>query len=333
MSESPFVQLLRSEKALFLVANHPLAFALLTYIALHARRYNDHPDGLIIGDALIGFTSMPGLSRQNFRTALERLTNDNLIKIVSNGRNWWGREKSTIKVTINSHLVNLCDTSIYDINSEEGNHGANHPVTIDQPSTNHKQERTRTKELKEQQQTLVPLPVESVGSSVVCSFSCLDGLGLSVEDLQKLAAFDEVDVIRGVKVLKEYKKPIDSVMGYLLRAIKGKWQPKSNPTIALSDKARSNRDKLMDFAAGSEKSLKIKDITIVDYMDHAMYGTEKLPYENENFKELLKQARIKYNMWQSPPRFVVEDYSNKDTMANAGDLAANLLHNSEHFKK
>ena len=333
MSESPFVQLLRSEKALFLVANHPLAFALLTYIALHARRYNDHPDGLIIGDALIGFTSMPGLSRQNFRTALERLTNDNLIKIVSNGRNWWGREKSTIKVTINSHLVNLCDTSIYDINSEEGNHGANHPVTIDQPSTNHKQERTRTKELKEQQQTLVPFPVESVGLSVVGSFSCLVGLGLSNDELQKLAGFDEVDVIRGVQVLKEYKKPIESKIGYLLQAIKGKWQPKCNPEIPLSERAKSNREKLFKYASDAELELKKRDFVIKDCIDHAIFGTDKLPYEAENFKELVKTSRIKFNLWREPLRPLVDINFNGSSNNNAASMAMNLLQNSEHFKK
>jgi len=333
MSESPFVQLLRSEKAIFLLSHHPLAFALLTYIAMHARRYNDHPDGLIIGDALVGFTSMPGLSRQNFRTALEKLTNDNLIKIVSNGRNWWGREKSTIKVTINSHLVNLCDTSIYDINSEDGNHQSNHPVTIDQPSTNHKQERTRTKELKEQQQTPTPLPVESVGSLVVCSFSCLDGLGLSKDDLEKLAGFDEVDVIRGVKVLKEYKKPIDSVMGYLLKAIKGKWQPKSNPEFQLSDRAKSNREKLLKYARDAEEALNRKDLVIMDCIDHAMFGTEKLPYEHEDFKELVKSARMKFNLWHSAPKPIVEDNCQNNSMSHVSTHAMNLLANSEHFKK
>ena len=300
MNEPNYVQLLRTEKSLFLLTEYPLAFALLSYIAIHARRYNGHPDGLIIGDALVGFSSLPGLSRQNYRTALERLVNENLIKIVSNGRNWWGREKSTIKVTINSHLVNLCDTAVYNINSDDGNHQSNHQVTIDQPSSNHKQERTtKNNNVKEQQQTptpLAPLPVSVV--SVVGSFSCLEGFVLSNEDIQKLCSFPEVDVARAVQVRKEYKKHVDSEMGFLLRAIERKYQPKSNPQIEISDLAKSNRDKLMHFKKQEAEKLKLKDIEIRDCVDHAMFGPVKIPYEMEwpAFKDLVMNNMQRFNI-------------------------------------
>jgi len=150
MSESIFVKLLRSDETAFLLSRHPNSFIILTYIALHARRYNGHPDGLIIGDALIGYESIDGLSRQNFRTAIKRLAEMRIIEIVSNGKRFFEsdktslkREKSTIKVTINCHLVNLCDRSIFDINSDEGNQRTNQQLTNDQPTGNHKQERIK----------------------------------------------------------------------------------------------------------------------------------------------------------------------------------------------
>lgn len=150
MSESNFVKLLRSEEAKFLLSYHPNAFVILTYIAMHARRYNGQPDGLIIGDALIGHESIHGLSRQNFRTAIEKLAEMGIIQIVSNGKRFFEsdktslkREKSTIKVTIKCHLVNICDSAIFDINSDGGNQHSNQQLTNSQPTGNHKQERIK----------------------------------------------------------------------------------------------------------------------------------------------------------------------------------------------
>lgn len=157
MTEYNFVQLIRNDKTKFLLTEYPLAFALISFIALHARRYNGHPDGLIVGDALVGCSSICGMSRQNYRTALDKLVEDNLVKIVSNGRNWWGREKSTIKVTIKSHLVNICDSDIYDINLAKGNHDANQELTISQPSPNHKLIKNNKEPKKEKEiQPLTP---------------------------------------------------------------------------------------------------------------------------------------------------------------------------------
>lgn len=143
MSESNYVKLLREDQTKFLLSYHPNAFVILSYIALHARRYNGHPDGLIIGDSLISHESVHGLSRQNFRTAIDKLEEMGIIKIVSNGKKFFEREKSTIKITIKSHLVNLCKSTIYDINSDEGNQQNNQQLTNSQPTANHKQERIR----------------------------------------------------------------------------------------------------------------------------------------------------------------------------------------------
>lgn len=131
----------------WLAQRYPQAFILLYFIARRARRYNGHPDGLIIGDALISSTDfVPNMSRQNFRTSIEKLVELKYIKIVSNGKSFFEREKSTIKVTITGMLVSICDTRIWDINPDSCNQQSNQRVTNGQPTGNHKQERQEVKE-------------------------------------------------------------------------------------------------------------------------------------------------------------------------------------------
>lgn len=139
-----FIKLYPSEELSWLIRRHGNSFILLTLIAERARRYNGHPDGLIIGDALIGSTDLePGLSRQNFRTALDKLVEFGYVEIIANGKKFLKREKSTIKVTIKGMLVNLCKSTIFDINPEDANQQTNQRLTNSQPTANHKQERIR----------------------------------------------------------------------------------------------------------------------------------------------------------------------------------------------
>lgn len=140
----------------FLASRHPNAFVLLYLIARRARRKNGLPDGLIIGDALIASTDLePGISRQNFRTALNKLIELGYIEIVSNGKSFFKRQKSTIKITIKSMLVNLLKSTIYDINPEPDNQHINQQLTNSQPTANHKQERI-IKKNKEEDHPSIP---------------------------------------------------------------------------------------------------------------------------------------------------------------------------------
>lgn len=158
-----FIKYFPSDEASWLLTHYPNAFIVLTKIACRARRQNGHADGLIIGDAIIGASDMePGMSRQNFRTALEKLVEFNYIKIISNGKKFFEREKSTIKVTIKSTLVNLCNSTIYDINPDDGNHCTNQQLTNSQPTANHKQERIRR--IKKDKE--IPTPTPSVPAKI-----------------------------------------------------------------------------------------------------------------------------------------------------------------------
>jgi len=143
MSER-FIKFYPCDELQWLLLNHSNAFLLLSLIATRARRFNGAPDGLIIGDALIGCSDLePSLTRQNFRTALDKLVEFNYVKIISNGKRFFEREKSTINITIKGTLVNLCKSTIYDINPEVANQRVNQRLTNDQPTGNHEQERRR----------------------------------------------------------------------------------------------------------------------------------------------------------------------------------------------
>ncbi len=319
-----FLKFIPSEEAMFLLTQKGHAFRLLTIIAESARRYEGGSDGLHIGEAFIGGFENYDMTEQNYRTAKEILVRRSHIKIVETCRT---RKKVTTGATTTGTKVKLLSSTVYDINIFVDNDRSNDLPTTDQRPTNDKQEEQRTIELKKQQQT--PTPLDPLPVSVVCSFSCLEGFVLSDEDIKTLCSFPEVDVIRAVQVRREYKKHVDSEMGFLLRAIQKKFQPKTAPKIELSDKAKSNRDKLMGYANAAEAQLKIKDLKIVDYTDHAMFGTVKLLYEHENFKELVKETRIKFNLWQSTPPLKLTEVIEEGGithMQHAGNIGNSLLH-------
>lgn len=111
----------RSDDTLALLSN-PNAFALLTIIAIRARRtdsFNVH--SLKPGEALVGDYASCGLTRQQYRTALSKLE---MWKFIAT--------TATNKGTI----ATLADTRIYDINKSEPNQQDNHPATTQQPTDN-----------------------------------------------------------------------------------------------------------------------------------------------------------------------------------------------------
>lgn len=327
-----FIKFIPSEESVYLLTQKGHAFRLLTIIAEAARRYEGGSDGLRIGEAFIGGFENYDMSEQNYRTAKEILVRRSHIEIVETCRT---RKKVTNGVTTVGTKVRLLSTTVYDINIIGTNDRSNDLPTTDPRPTNDKQEQQEVKNVNKQQQPLtpsLPLPV----CSPVGLFSCIEGLVLSVQEKQKLCNFPELDVIRAVQVLKEQKKAVDSIMGFLLRAIENKWQPKSNPKIELSDEAKSNRDKLMRYAGENESQLQVKDIKISDRIDHAMFGVVKIPYEMEfkKFKELVITARRQYNLIppERPPNLarVIEDHAPNGKVVNlqhAGSIASNLVEN------
>lgn len=155
MSKS-YIQLARSEKVEWLLANYPNAFLLLTQIALRARRTLNSPDGFEIGECHIGDFKNAGIeSREKYRNALEKLENLGAIKKVETCRNRKGAKNSTTKTTTKGTKVKLLNSEFYDINAHIDNHQNNHRTTTEQPPSNHEQECNNVK-MKEKQQPQTP---------------------------------------------------------------------------------------------------------------------------------------------------------------------------------
>lgn len=287
-----FIKFIPSEKANFLQEHYPNAFLLLALIARHARRKSGNPDGLLIGDAILGDPEKAGLTRQEHRTAIEKLVEFGYIEIVYNGKKFLKREKSTIKITIKSMLVNLKDSSIWDINPEISNQQINQRATNEQPTSNHKQERTRKKEEEQQPQT------PSSDSVSVVVFPCLSKISdSSVTEKHKIEItrqnlHQEQVVINAVEaVLEKNFTPRETMLKALRGAIKQKWEPArddSEKNKALAKLIEGEHGKYKFEALSNELEI-VKGVT--GLCSCILYT---MPYE-KFCQEIEKQGRINLN--------------------------------------
>lgn len=130
-----FIKFIPSEEAFWLMHHKPNAFRLLAHIANTARRYNGHPDGLLIGQCHLQHWKFYNLSEQEYRTAKKILVERKHIIIIETNRT---RKKSTSGTTTASTLVHLCSSTIWAINPEEINDRINDRATTDQRQTRKK---------------------------------------------------------------------------------------------------------------------------------------------------------------------------------------------------
>ena len=128
-----FIQLSNDSELVFhMLEKLPNAFLLLSLISLRARRIPGHPDGLEVGDAQIGDWKACGLTRQEYRTALNHLVRMNLVSIK---KQILSRQNPTTSSTTRGTIVTLISSDVYDVNINGVNHIINHRPTTDQPLT------------------------------------------------------------------------------------------------------------------------------------------------------------------------------------------------------
>jgi hypothetical protein len=125
-----FIKMMRGNAFWELVKDHN-AFILLAVIAQRARRSGALCVGPVsVAEAMLGDHDTYGMSRQEYRTALEHLTQWGLI---------------TTRKTNKGTVAKLVNTSIFDINAEDdqppGQPSSNHPGTIAKPLTRMKEEK------------------------------------------------------------------------------------------------------------------------------------------------------------------------------------------------
>lgn len=141
-----FIKFTPSEKSTWLRSTYPNAFLILSVIAERARRVNGMPDGLLIGDAIIGRQEIGeccGLSEKQSRLAIQKLIEFNILKIVWNGKKNKNLQNRAIKRAIKGMVVNLCDSSIWDINPNEEGQQKGQQRANRGPTEGHKQEGIR----------------------------------------------------------------------------------------------------------------------------------------------------------------------------------------------
>lgn len=145
------------ETTLALIERYPPAFLLLTQIAQRARRKAALFDELEVGQAKVGDYKRLGLSETQYRKAKDLLEGNGL---------------ATFKGTRKGTIATLCDTTIYEINSEQGdgqqnNKGTNRGRTGDEQGTSNQEgkkgEEGKKEEEKKESKKVTNLEDEEMG--------------------------------------------------------------------------------------------------------------------------------------------------------------------------
>ena len=156
MSER-FIKYIPSEKSAWLRKHYPSVFLLLSLAIEQARWSEDILDGLLPGDAILGNYEDAGLTRKQYRTALDKGIELGYWEVVFNqkDKNLVKSPKRAIKRAIKSIVINITNSSIWDLNipikgQDIGQRGANTG-----PTKGHKQRKIKNvkKEKEEQPQT------------------------------------------------------------------------------------------------------------------------------------------------------------------------------------
>lgn len=172
-----FIKFIPSEEALYLQEHETTAFLLLCHIATRARRTKNSPDGLEIGEALIGDYKKAGIpTEMKYRTAKQVLERRKHVKIVETARK---RKKATTGITTKGTKVKLLRSDVWDINEERINDQINERITTEQRPSNDEQECKECKNVKNT--ATLPNP-----QKIVAAFSFLEDLGLSKEEIESL---------------------------------------------------------------------------------------------------------------------------------------------------
>ncbi|HSZ84746.1 MAG TPA: hypothetical protein VK787_01880 [Puia sp.] len=243
MSER-FLKFIPSEEAMFLLKNKGHAFRLLTIIAECARRYENSPDGLKIGEAFIGGHAKYDMTEQNYRTAKILLVERGHISIIETNRTRKGRVttdqrnpngKVTTVVTTEGTKVKLLSSNVWDLNIDVGNDRTNVRVTTDQRLPNDKLRNKEYKESKENK-NIAQTAKSPLRSRADCLFFDFDkGQYMGITDID-LAQWKEIyphieiqsEIIKSINWLKS--NPSKSKKSLWRKFLTG-WLGRANDTI------------------------------------------------------------------------------------------------------
>ena len=117
-----FIQLNHKNPNTIELLKHPNEWALLTLVAIRARRIDSKIEGLSVRQAMIGDHKSCGLTRQQYRTVLINLEKWHFL---------------TTKATNKGTIATLCNDDIFDINVD-GSQPSNQPKPNHQATSNNK---------------------------------------------------------------------------------------------------------------------------------------------------------------------------------------------------
>ncbi len=143
-----FIKLIRSDKVIKLIEEYPMAFTLLSIIALRATRFDCAITGLKAGEAKI--TAKDLVSDQCYRTAKQKLIELNFV---------------TVRTTNRFTVAKIISSDIYDLNNDLHNSQDNSQATVKQQSGASTRIDNKKKRNKEEYK-VAPLPKLSHGLHV-----------------------------------------------------------------------------------------------------------------------------------------------------------------------
>lgn len=130
-----FLKFIPSKAAIEFAIKYKNAFVLLMIIAERARRENGYPDGLTIGQCHLGNHKSYDMTEKEYRYAKKILVEQGLIKIIVTNRTrkkasqtqklfetTFGANGGATEITTTGTVVELCNSEVWDINSEDSNH-------------------------------------------------------------------------------------------------------------------------------------------------------------------------------------------------------------------
>jgi len=124
-----YVKLCRSQETDILLAKQPKAFLLLSVVAMRAKRTSDNNAfNLTIGQSLIGDHDNYGLTRQEYRTAVSFLEDNNFISTSTSGL---------------GTVATLLNNVVFDINPEGEQLPPNHKATTNKNNNKNKKEKKK----------------------------------------------------------------------------------------------------------------------------------------------------------------------------------------------
>lgn len=253
MSER-FLKFIPSDEAFWLMTEKPNAFRLLTHIANTARRTNGKPDGLTIGQCHLQHWTFYKLTEREYRTAKEILVKCKHIRIIETNRS---RQKSTTGSTTKSTLVELCSSTIYDINPETTDDRNDDRPTTDRRLTDDKQEGIRKKKKEEEEELIAQTALRLRTKDVLSfDFESWEFVGITDKDITDWKAmYPHIDIqVEKIKAVQWLKNNPTKNSKKLWRKFLTGWFGRTNESI-------ENKKAYRSAAGGASQDRRTKDIS------------------------------------------------------------------------